>query len=317
MIRFFLLTGLVFSTACAPEEGPTTRQASSGDVDDTGSLSNDDDDDDDELPVDTADTEDPAPEGRSICYLGADRNNNTCLEANPVSPLPADYEYPAPLNGSAQYREPEVYLDLTTIDPSKQLAPNFIVEELAQEWKGRYAVVQPHAVDRLQDLRDELGPLAVNSGYRNPDYNAGVGGASHSRHQYGDAFDLDPVSVSLTALATACEEHAAGYVGVYESHIHCDWRDDEMDEDFYGASWRSAFTNHVALDAEIKAANGVYQAPAQGWDEGEPLREWTAVGHHGEVLATHIGRSFTPPPGTKGVEVVVGRAVLRRISTAQ
>lgn len=317
MIRFIFVAAapLAILSGCIPDDEPVTRKASQGDADDTGNLP---DEDTDQPLGDTAEPDEPdEAQSREICYLGADRNNNTCLDANPVSPLPTDYEYPAPLNGNSQYREPEVYLDLTTVDPSLQLAPNFLVEELAQEWKGRYAVVQPHAVDRLQDLRDELGSLAVNSGYRNPDYNASVGGANHSRHIYGDAFDLDPVSVSLTSLAEACENHAAGYVGVYETHIHCDWRDDDIDEDFYGATWRSAFTNPVELDAEIKNYDGRYQAPAEGWDEGEPLREWTAIGHDGDVLSTHIGRFFTPPPGTKGVEVLVGRAVLRRISTAQ
>jgi hypothetical protein len=310
------LVSFVLSPGCSNDEGREVRQAKTAGDADTGTPADDEPDTPTEDTGTPDDTEPPATT-REICYLGADRNSTTCLDAEPVSPLPTDYEYPAPLNGSSQYREPEVYLDLTKVDSSLKLAPNFAMDELAQDWKGRYAVVQPHAVDRLQDLRDELGPLVVNSGYRNPDYNASVGGATHSRHMYGDAFDLDPVDVSLSTLAETCEDHSAGYVGVYETHIHCDWRDDKMDDDFFGASWRSAFTNVVELDAEIVSDDGNYEAPAWGWDEGEPLREWTAIGYNGEVLITHIGRTFQPPPGTKGVEVVVGRAVLRRISTAQ
>jgi hypothetical protein len=88
-----------------------------------------------------------------------------------------------------------------------------------------------------------------------------------------------------------------------------------MNDDFFGASWRSAFSYLPEFDAAIDESAGVYLAYAWGWDEGEPLREWTAVGYSGEILETHIGRTFEPPPGTKGVEVVVGRAVLRSIST--
>lgn len=57
---------------------------------------------------------------------------------------------------------------LEAIDQSGQITPNFTLEETAQVWKGRYAVVQPHAVAYLQDLRDMIGPIVVNSGYRSP-----------------------------------------------------------------------------------------------------------------------------------------------------
>src|SRR5690606_17424243 len=107
------------------------------------------------------------------CFLGPARDHAVCLPVVSPSPMPAGYDYPSPLNGDPNYRAPIAWLDLSAVDPDEALAPNFVLDELAQAWKGRYGVVQPHAVAKLQALRDALGPIVVNSGYRNPDYNAG------------------------------------------------------------------------------------------------------------------------------------------------
>jgi hypothetical protein len=50
----------------------------------------------------------------------------------------------------------------------------------------------------------------------------------------------------------------------------------------------------------------VWSAPATGFDEGEPLRAWTALDARGGVLLRAHGRSFAPPAGTARVRVVVG-----------
>src|SRR5690606_7813237 len=97
------------------------------------------------------------------------------------------YTYPAAYQGSANYRPPVAYLDLLAVEASERLAPNFTLGEVAQASKGRYAVVQPHAVAHMQAIRDQLGALTVNSGYRSPGYNSGIAGsATYSRHMYGD-----------------------------------------------------------------------------------------------------------------------------------
>ena len=45
----------------------------------------------------------------------------------------------------------------------------------------------------LQPLRDKLGkPIIINSGYRNPEYNASVGGVKNSQHLTGCAADIRP-----------------------------------------------------------------------------------------------------------------------------
>jgi hypothetical protein len=242
------------------------------------------------------------------CYPGLDEDWTTCMALEDVDPGP-DYVYPEPLDGSAQYREPVLWLDLTVEDPAMHLAPNFLLDEIAQEWKGPYAVVQPHAIERLQDMRDELGALIINSGYRSPEYNETVDGVTWSRHIYGDAFDIDPVSVSLDTLADTCAEHGAGYVGVYVDHIHCDWRDDPVDVGFFGPAPILNITTQPYLRAEPMWVGEALTTTSEGWDEGEPLREWTAFDAQGRVLAEARGQTWVPPEGTARIRCTVGKAL--------
>ncbi len=249
----------------------------------------------------------PAAAPLEACYPSG------CLPVVEVSPG-SGYSYPSPLSGSAQYSRPVRYLDLDAIHPDTRLSPNFALDELAQEWKGRYAVVQVHAIERLQAVREDVGGLVVNSGYRSPGYNGGVGGATYSRHMYGDGFDLDPSSVSLGTLADACYEQGASFVQLYSTHVHCDWRDDPLDPAFYGAYRSASWVGEVPhLDAELLWAGDALVAPAEGWDEGEPLREWTAFAADGSVLAEATADTFVPPTDAVRVEVVVGRALVRTI----
>lgn len=262
------------------------------------------------LPEDTAVPPDTGDAPLQACYLGAWSDGSTCLPLVQPGDLGADYVYPEPYGGDPQYREPLAWLDLEVEDPDLALAPNFLLSELAQEWKGRWAVVQPHAVERVQAVRDQVGLLVVNSGYRSPAYNASVGGVSSSRHMYGDAFDLDPGESSLDALADACAAQGAGYVGVYDTHIHCDWRNDPVDEAFFGPAPSSLRAAPLPVHrAELQADGEGWRAPAEGWDEGEPLREWTARDAAGRLLSRGTGLYFLPPAGTRELSVVVGRRI--------
>lgn len=181
----------------------------------------------DDLPDDTPD---PA---NQVCYPGAVWNWATCLALVQLDDVPDGYDYPTPMPGLWNYRAPIAYLDLDALDPDIMLAPDFRLGEIARAWKGRYAVVQPHAVEQLQLLRDELGAIKVDSGYRPPTYNAMIGGAEYSRHMYGDAFDLEPLDASPEALEDLCVE-LGGHLFEYDTHVHCDWRDEPLDERFFG-----------------------------------------------------------------------------------
>lgn len=271
-----------------------------GDHDSTG--------DDDSGDADADADDDPDP--NDLCFLGPDRDNSVCVPlAFPGSP--SGYNYPSPLNNN--YRKPVAYIDLDQVDESTKIAPNFSLGEIATRVKGRYAVVQPHAVERLQAMRDAAGGLRINSGYRSPSYNSGVGGATRSRHMYGDAFDIKPLSTSINALEGVCTSNG-GKLVEYNSHVHCDWRFDPQDQKLFGAAAIApgTYPDDFAVDeysASIQRSEGVLSAPAQGFDEGEPVRRWTAFDASGDIVAELTSETFTPPADAASVSVDVGRVV--------
>ncbi|PRQ06772.1 D-Ala-D-Ala carboxypeptidase family metallohydrolase [Enhygromyxa salina] len=311
----------------AGDEGFGGETASSGDGDagdgdgDGDGDSGDGDDDSGDGDGDTGDGDpetgdgdgdgDGDPNLDQACYPGPNDDYSVCFPIVVPAPLPDGYDYPAPYQGNPNYRAPVRYLDLDAIDQSAQIAPNFTLDEFAQTWKGRYAVLQPHAVAYAQDLRDVVGAIAVNSGYRPPAYNLMIGGANSSRHIYGDGFDLDPIDVPLATLETACSNNA-GFLVEYESHVHCDWRNVDVHVGFFGLPSGEAPNDELpvlAASLERDQQTGHWRAPASGFDEGEPMRRWTAYGADDEVLVHARGRSFEAPLGTEYVEVLVGARV--------
>lgn len=84
---------------------------------------------------------------------------------------------------------------------------------------------------KLEALRHALGdqPIRVTSGFRSVSCNSAVGGASNSRHMYGDAVDLGVSPHSLCTLAKQARNHGfrgilgPGYPG-HDDHTHVDHR---------------------------------------------------------------------------------------------
>ncbi|MER7623136.1 D-Ala-D-Ala carboxypeptidase family metallohydrolase [Streptomyces sp. NPDC126503] len=84
---------------------------------------------------------------------------------------------------------------------------------------------------KLEALRHALGdePIRVTSGFRSHACNDAVGGASTSRHLYGDAADLGSGPHSLCRLAQQARNHGfngilgPGYPG-HNDHTHVDHR---------------------------------------------------------------------------------------------
>ena len=54
----------------------------------------------------------------------------------------------------------------------------------------------------LQPVRDEFGPIRINSGYRSPALNKAVGGSKTSQHCNGEAADFESSRISNPELAT-------------------------------------------------------------------------------------------------------------------
>ena len=256
--------------------------------------------------------EEPPPDENVVCFPGQANDFSTCLPIHEFAPLPAGYEYPPPYQGNANYRPPVALLDLEEIDPGTYLAPNFQLGEIAQPDKGRYALVQPHAVVSLQALRDQVGAIGVNSGYRSPAHNAATpGSATNSRHMFGDGFDLDPIEVGLSTLENACVG-SGGVLVEYETHVHCDFRNDAVDEQFFGPIPQELDPEPPRFSADLVLGDdGLWRAPAEGFDEGAPQRRWTARDAAGQVLATAVGAEFAAPVGTATVDVRVGAQVER------
>jgi zinc D-Ala-D-Ala carboxypeptidase len=91
---------------------------------------------------------------------------------------------------------------------------------------------------KLQALRHALGdrPIRVASGFRSVRCNALAGGATRSRHLFGDAADLDAGAHTLCTLARQARYH--GFEGIYGpgypghgDHVHVDG---------HGVSWRAS-----------------------------------------------------------------------------
>ncbi|MEU9533662.1 D-Ala-D-Ala carboxypeptidase family metallohydrolase [Streptomyces sp. NPDC048213] len=78
---------------------------------------------------------------------------------------------------------------------------------------------------KLEALRHALGdrPITINSGFRSTSCNSAVGGASNSRHLYGDAADLG--GIAFCTLAKEARNH--GFNGIlgpgypdHNDHVH-------------------------------------------------------------------------------------------------
>lgn len=69
-------------------------------------------------------------------------------------------------------------------------APHFRYAEFKSHGNG-WIKVNRELVRRLEVLRSHVGPISVESGFRDPAYNASpaVGGATNSQHLYGNAID--------------------------------------------------------------------------------------------------------------------------------
>ncbi len=279
-----------------------------------------------EIPSDTSgpsdDTGDPddtdqPPDQPQVCYPGPSGSWNICVDlVDYSSSWGSDYGYPDPYGGSAQYAHPVRFVDLYAADEDLGIATNFVLNEVMSWWKGQYGIFQSHVVEHLQHLRDASGgSITVNSGFRSPGYNGSVGGVTHSRHMYGDAADMVPSGTSLSGLADLCYAEGAGYVGMYSSFVHCDWRDDTLDPAFFDSSRSGEPPPLPVHTAHIqRGADGSYTAPATGFDEGEPYRLWRAWDDTGKRLDEHVGASFSAPLGTARVHVEVGGQVVVEVA---
>jgi len=76
---------------------------------------------------------------------------------------------------------------------------------------------------KLDCLREMMGsPLIVNSAYRDPIYNAKVGGAPMSLHKFGKAFDISIIGIDKFELSKNAKIVGFTGFGYYNSFLHVD-----------------------------------------------------------------------------------------------
>ncbi len=231
-----LVVLIVVLNACSSEKtGDDTGEAvETGEVEPVDSSTPETGDSSTPETGDTGQDTDPPGPPTEVCYPGKSQDYKTCFDLVDYSSSWGDgYNYPEPYQGNCQYIAPVRFIDLSLIDPETYLSPNFKIREIMQVEFGRYGIFQVHAMEDLQRMRDAAGgPIHVTSAYRNVTYNATVCGVPHSRHQYGDAADLQSSAVSIDRLEQICLEKD-GHMVEYDGHVHCDWRNDTLDPAFF------------------------------------------------------------------------------------
>ena len=264
----------------------------------------------------------------SVCYPTS-QSQETCLEkqtSQKVVEQDSNYIYEDPevdprFPSSFDphfYTPPHSFIQLDPSSQEKSMSKHFAIKELMSLRKGKYALYSSKALDLIQTMRSSAAsPFIINSAYRSPGYNKGVGGATWSRHMYGDAIDFYSPDVSLDDLKRHCEAHNAHFIQLYKTHIHCDWRFLDRDTDFFDPELDrplrlSAFqvwaeSSIISLDLSLRAFKAHVSHP-EPQDGEELLYEWRVTVPDGSELefeSPHI--RFEPRgPGLYRIEVVLG-----------
>jgi uncharacterized protein YcbK (DUF882 family) len=114
--------------------------------------------------------------------------------------------------------------------------PNFSPHELDCKGTG-WIAIDPVALDLLQEMRTIIGkPFYVVSAYRSPSHNRYVGGAKHSFHKDGVAFDISMGNHDPHEFKRVAEQVGMDGIGTYprSNFIHVDNRG-------YRARWGNRF----------------------------------------------------------------------------
>lgn len=65
-----------------------------------------------------------------------------------------------------------------------------------EQWEN----IERLAVNVLQPIRNEFGPIRITSGFRNKELNVAVGGSKYSNHCRGEAADIKPIQTNISLL---------------------------------------------------------------------------------------------------------------------
>ena len=118
------------------------------------------------------------------------------------------------------------YEHYSKVKPQDWHWKNFSPSEIACKGNGEL-LVNYAAMDALQTFRELVAvPVRINSAYRSESHNKAVGGAKHSYHKLGRAFDI-PITKDLKRDKIHVAAEAAGFKGIgdYNSFVHIDTRE--------------------------------------------------------------------------------------------
>ena len=180
------------------------------------------------------------PVSNTICYPTI-QIGKKCFELDAIT---SKYGYldpfsiPNNLFDPNQYRTPLFLIPLININRQKKISQHFSWTELVNFDAHQHVYISPSMVEHLEAIRAEIdSPIYINSGYRSPKYNASLSGAAKwSRHQYGDAVDIHTTSHTTEEMKDLCLKHGASFFQLYDSHIHCDWRRENLKEEIFGTN---------------------------------------------------------------------------------
>ncbi|RDV24093.1 hypothetical protein DXV75_15505 [Alteromonas aestuariivivens] len=124
-----------------------------------------------------------------------DAQNSTQLNNYEIGSYPSE-----PFKGLEQYRSPPGLIRISESQLSESLTPHVRVSDvICKQASGfpKYIYITNEALTMLEQLLTFVNDNGITterfsfiSGYRTPYYNRSIGNGRHSRHQYGDAFDL-------------------------------------------------------------------------------------------------------------------------------
>jgi len=114
-------------------------------------------------------------------------------------------------------------LRLSQVGKDFKLSRSFTLGELASKDGADIVIVHPALLIGLQALRDVLNkPIKINSGYRSPEHNKAIGGASNSLHTLGLAADVVVEGVTPIHIASIARDLGFGGVKAYPTFTHVD-----------------------------------------------------------------------------------------------
>lgn len=131
---------------------------------------------------------------------------------------------------------------------STKLSINFESIEFDCHGKGCCAEteIDPMLIEYLQKIRDHFGkPVTINSAYRCAKHNKKIGGASKSKHLYGQAADIKVVGVKPLKIAQYAESIGIKGIGQYSTFVHIDTRSNKYFWYGNGQDSRSTFGKYV------------------------------------------------------------------------